>query len=351
VARDQSTAESDKSDASAWPEWAGPVASQRLREPLRQQSVGHAYLLSGPRGVGKGALATAFAQALCCVRVERDDLSEPCGNCRSCRNVLRGSHPDVEVFDLDSQAELSDKPGRGTTLSIETIRSLRATCALLPVEAARRILIVDDADTMLEPAQQALLKTLEEPPRAVTIILLADEPEALAATIRSRCHEIAVPPATEQAVHQTLRARGVDDDLAAEIAFLSRGRTAWALTAAADGKVLQARREERDSAQSWIASSTYDRLVTAFRLGEQYAKRRADVIGIVQAATQLLRNEMIAASQPGADGNENRGTALGWSRAIAASLRCLADLEANVRPRLALEAMVLSWPSRDRDQA
>jgi DNA polymerase-3 subunit delta' len=347
---------STRSGEGGWPDWADSAPMGWLREPIRQLSVGHAYLLAGPAGVGKRAIARAFAQAICCERPDPTDPSLPCGGCRSCRNVLRGAHPDVEWFDLEAQAQLADKPARGASLTIETIRTLRASCALLPVEAGRRILIVDDAETMLEPAQEALLKTLEEPPRFVTIVLLTDEPDALAATVRSRCHQIAVQPATESTVRQTLLERGVKPELAAEVATLSRGRSAWALAAVQDDKLLQARRDEREAARSWIASSGYDRLVTAFKLGDQFGKRRRDISGIVQAAVQLLREQMIAATglaaESGAtDASESQSgqAALRWGRAVAASLRCLADLEANVRPRLALEAMVIQWPDLERD--
>ena len=242
-------------------------------------------------------MARAFAQSLCCTNMERPDRSVPCGSCRACRNVQRGAHPDVETFSLDTQAMLADKPGRGSTLTIDTVRRLRSSGALFPLESDRRILIVDDAETLLEPAQQALLKTLEEPPQAVTLMLLADEPEALLETVRSRCQEVRLRPIPQAAVAQTLLSRGVADSLATEIAMLSRGRAGWALAAVADKKLLQARRDERASAARWIASPRYEQLVTAFTLGDQFGKRRAEVVGVVQAAIELFREEMIAAAQ------------------------------------------------------
>ena len=141
-------------------------------------------------------------------RSARTDPSA-CGLCRACRNVQRGAHPDVETFSLETQAKLADKPGRGSTLTIDTIRRLRSSGAMFPLESDRRILIVDDAETLLEPAQQALLKTLEEPPKSVTLMLLADEPEALLETVRSRCQEIPLRPIPQAAVTQTLLSRGV----------------------------------------------------------------------------------------------------------------------------------------------
>ncbi len=338
-----------------WPDWVDAAATQRLRDVVRGDRVGHAYLLSGPKGVGKSALARAFAKALCCPNVLAGDRSRPCGACRVCRNIERDSHPDVELFSLETQAMLAEKPGRGATLTIETIRRLRASAALLPLESERRLLIVDDAETLLEPAQQALLKTLEEPPRGVTLVLLADEPDVLLETVRSRCQEIAVRPIAQAAVEQALHSKGVEPKLAADLASLSRGCAGWALAAVLDERLLAARRGERESAVGWLASSRYDQLVTAFRLGEQFSKRRGEVIGVVQAAIQLLRDEMIESAQASSRMSANEianlstpanpaTSALSLSRAIAASLRCLSDLEANVRPRLALEAMVMAWP-------
>src|SRR5829696_9149962 len=196
-----------------WPDWVDPAAVGRLQEAIRGKRIGHAYLLSGPTGVGKAATARAFAQTLCCTDMERSDRSVPCGVCRACRNVQRGAHPDVETFSLDTQAMLADKPGRASTLTIETVRRLRSSGALFPLEGDRRILIVDDAETLLEPAQQALLKTLEEPPRGVTLMLIADESEALLETVRSRCQEVQLHPIPQAAVEQTLLSQGVADSL------------------------------------------------------------------------------------------------------------------------------------------
>jgi DNA polymerase III delta' subunit len=333
-----------------WPDWVDPAATKRLREAILGARIGHAYLLSGPKGVGKAAVACAFAQTICCANKGRPDQSVPCGACRACRNIQRGVHPDVETFSLDSQAMLADKPGRGSNLTIDTVRRLRSSGALFPLESDRRILIVDDAETLLEPAQQALLKTLEEPPQGVTLILLADEPESLLETVRSRCQEIQLRPVSQAAVAQTLLSRGVAERLATEIAVLSRGCAGWALAAVADEKLLQARRDERVSAARWIASPRYEQLVTAFTLGDGFNKRRAEVIGIVQAAIELLREEMIAAAQFLENEPEEAGRgapAASTGRAIVASLQCLSDLDSNVRPRLALEAMVEAWPNSE----
>jgi DNA polymerase-3 subunit delta' len=341
-----------------WPEWVDAAATKRIRDAVRGARIGHAYLISGPKGVGKAALARAFATGLCCPNVSADDRSRPCGACRACRNVERDSHPDIEIFSLESQAMLADKPGRGGNLTIDTIRRLRASASLHPLECERRLLIIEDAETLLEPAQQALLKTLEEPPGRITVVLLADEAEVLLDTVRSRCQEIPVRPIAQAAVEQALLKAEVEPELAAELAALSRGCAGWAMAAVGDTKLLTMRRAERESAAGWIKSDRYTQLVTAFRLGDQFSKRRSDVTGVVQAAIQILRDEMIDSVQmsngmvPNSTTNRSMtggvaASPLSLSRAIAASLRCLSDLESNVRPRLALEAMVMAWPSSE----
>src|SRR3712207_2305084 len=118
VRRSRSITTAAPSDA-GWPDWVDAGAVNHLQEAIRGESIGHAYLLSGPAGVGKSALARAFAQALCCTDAERPDRAVPCGVCRACRNVQRGAHPDVETFSLETQAVLSDKPGSASTLTID----------------------------------------------------------------------------------------------------------------------------------------------------------------------------------------------------------------------------------------
>ena len=336
---------------SGWPAWCDPIAADRLREVVSGGQIGQCYLLSGPKGVGKSALARAFAQSLMCEQPAADDPTTPCGVCRSCRNVLRNAHPDIEVFDLQAQATLLEgKAGKGTTLTIEMVRQMRAAAALLPVEASRRLVIVDDAETLLEPAQQALLKTLEEPPLTVTILLLCDEPESLLATVRSRCQEITVRPQPMSAITEALVARGVAEEHAHEIASLSRGSAAWAVAAVTNDALLASRREARATAATWLAGSTYERLATAYRMGDQFTKRRDDVVATVQMVVQLLREELLRVAGASAlrqddDRIASEGTLAALARALSSTLQCLSDFDANVRPRLAMEAMVLAWPS------
>jgi len=333
-----------------WPAWIDAEAVGRLRKAIREGHLSHAYLLAGPSGVGKAALGLEFAKAMCCTDPDPDDPSAACGVCRACRIVIRGVHPDVEVFSIESEARLAEKPGRNSSLGIDTIRRLRSSVSLMPLESSRRIMIIEDAETLPEPAQQALLKVLEEPPPSVNFILLADEPESLLETVRSRCNEIPVRPISTVRIQCLLEDTGVQATLAAEIATLSNGLPAWALAAAKDAKMLQARRDEREAARDWLLASPYDRVVSAYKLGGQYVKRRADTVRRIQSVISVLREEMIRLASPSPSTVsvvqfDDAVTPQHVARALAASLRCLDDLERNVRPRLALEAMVLAWPN------
>jgi DNA polymerase III subunit delta' len=339
----------------AWPVWGHEAVIDSLARSVREGRVVHAYLIAGPSGIGKGLLGQVFAQALCCDAPERVDAGIPCGICRSCRKISRGTHPDVRVWSLASQAA-SQKDGKHTTLNIETAREIRSATALRPVEATRRVVIVDDAETMQGPAQEALLKTLEEPPPAVVMILLADDAEALMPTIRSRCQQVDVRPVATAAVERGLLDRGVEPEIAAEVAALAHGKPGWAIRAAADPAVLAVERDAVDTVLGWISSCRYERLVTAFRLGDGFAKRRAAVFGELETALAVWRDILLAhcgltnhmTYRREADRIAGLAGAMelpGIAKAVAATQRCLADLDANVRPRLALEGMVLQWPS------
>lgn len=334
---------------------------ESLRRAVARDRVSHAYLLAGPEGVGKSTLALAFAQALCCQAPDRPDPTIPCGECLSCRKIGRGTHPDVQLLDLATQRAMNEKrAGQNTSLTIDSIRQLTVDAALRPMEAPRRIIVIDDAETMQGVAQEALLKTLEEPPPAVLLMLLADDAGTLLPTIQSRCQIINLRPVPASTIAAALTEAGAEPAVAREVAVLAAGRPGWAQRALADERLITGQREAAERALSWIESDKYNRLVQAVRLGDSYQKRRADVLDDVESLLTIWRDLMLlrvdlrdlVVQQSSVERLQSLAGA--WSvdaitRATRSVQRCLADLEANVRPRLALEAMVLQWPtSADR---
>ncbi len=341
--------------SSGWPVWGHEAAVAVLQQAIRGSRVRHAYLVAGPEGVGKTTFAQALAQALCCQDPPAPGLM--CGVCLACRKIGRGVHPDVQTFSLATQAALAERSGgKNTSLSIETVRDVCSTVALRPMESSWRVVILDDAETLQEIAQEALLKTLEEPPPFVVLVLLSDDLELLLPTIRSRCQVVNLRPVPSRAVVDSLLATGIGQERAEEIAALSGGRPGWAHRAAADRKVLQRRMEAVERALAWIMGSGYERLVTAVRLGDTFSKRRPEVFSDLETLLGVWRDALLLhAHQP--HYLTYRGTAerlnelaRDWTmddlhRAVCSVQTCIGHLETNVRPRLALEAMVLEWPT------
>jgi DNA polymerase-3 subunit delta' len=191
----------------------------------------HAVLVSGPAGVGKTTLALDLAAGLLCEAA--DVATRPCRECRGCRLVERGVHADLHRI-VPSGAGNQIRIGDRRDPEPGTIRRLIADLALLPVEGGARVAIVERADRMNEDAQSALLKTLEEPPAGVTILLCADREDQLLPTVRSRCVRLRLGPVPTRDVEAILGDLEVaDPSTASRLARLSAGRPgvarAWAL--------------------------------------------------------------------------------------------------------------------------
>lgn len=343
------------SPSRAW----GLSGQDRLVAELRQAVTGgprHAYILSGAPHSGKRTLAIAFAKALNCL--ESPAPGEFCGHCGVCRRIDRGVFPDVSIFDLSTQAARDRTSGKNLTLTIATVREVTSQVAYRPSEARWRVVIIDDVESMQEAAQEAFLKTLEEPPPYAMILLLTPDADLLLPTIRSRCVTLRMQLASASAVGEALAQRGVPESDRAPIAALSDGRVGWAITAVADRTVLERALDEEREAADWLTADPYHRLVRAWLLAEDFSKDRESVyrkLHAVQRAWRgiLYRRHGVVATGPIAGSDMPPDTLMSLSgvsiaRAMASVDECITDLEANVRPRLAMQTMVMSWPEVPR---
>ena len=154
----------------------------RLGKAIDSGTMPHAFLIGGPSGSGKSTLALEIAAALNCEGRSTGDTL-PCGRCNQCRRIYDGNYPDVKI--------LSKKSDRAT-LGVDSIKDFRDDMFLSATESENKIYIIDDAECMTTEAQNALLKVLEEPPKSVSIILLAKECDRILTTIKSRTQYIAM---------------------------------------------------------------------------------------------------------------------------------------------------------------
>ncbi len=260
-------------------EAAGPMRTRghdRAVASIRRMVAGrvpHAILISGPAGIGKTTLALDLAAGLLCD--DPDPVARPCRACRGCRLVERGRHPDVHRLAPAGPGDQirignRDRPEDGT------VRRLASDLVLMSVEGGPRLAIIERADRLTDDAQAALLKTLEEPPAGVTIVLCADDEDRLLPTVRSRSARIRLGPVATREIEAILAESGVaEPPLAARLARISAGRPGAAQTLARAPDAIAARDE--------IARSLLD-LLTATP-----APRLAAVRDLTARATDLAR--------------------------------------------------------------
>ncbi len=230
-----------------------------------------ALLLVGPASVGKTTLALDLAAGILCHAQDPD--ARPCGACRSCRLIDAGSHQDLHRL-------APEGPGRQVRIGDHqdpepgTVRHLLRELARLPVEGAHRVAIVEGAHRLNEDAQNALLKTLEEPPPGAILILCADEPERLLPTVRSRTAVLRLGPVGPRAMEGLLAERGVEPPRGARLARLADGRPGLAIALAAVPEAVAAREELARSLLDLAALGTADRLLA----GRDLLIRAADLV-------------------------------------------------------------------------
>jgi len=208
-----------------------------LERMLSSQRVPHALVFQGPQGLGKSTAARMFAAALLC----EDATSPGCGGCSACTLVARSSHPDVITVRL-LQKEKGAPGELSTVIKIEQIREVSRLAGLAPRSGRRRVFVIDPADRMHSESQNALLKTLEEPPGNAVLLLVASRPHLLLPTVRSRCFGVAFSSLRSADLGAILEKQGIAPEEARARAALSGGRPGLALEI--DLETLHERREE-----------------------------------------------------------------------------------------------------------
>jgi len=295
----------------------------------------HAYLFSGPAGVGKKTAAMAFARALLCSRPVEGDA---CGVCRECRQVGGGNHPDLYFV----------QPS-GTSIKIEQIRGILRNCQYRSYQGGRKVFLIRQAEAMTADAANCLLKTLEEPPGETVFILVSSRSLALPATILSRCQQfffrgIPIP----ELVRGLIELHGLAEEEARLAAALSGGSMGVALTCASGSY-----QEEREAALRVAEVLGRSGSLEALELAEKVSGNKERAFTILEMLICWYRDLLVhrEAGPAGSLYNLDRMAAVVEEVERFETCRLVEiieeleatkkKIEANANPRLALEALFL----------
>lgn len=338
---------------SAWNNIVGhDWAIQLLDGALKNDRIGHAYLITGAEQIGKTLLARTFAQGLNC---EASPDKRPCGECRACLLIATDRHPDVRLL----QPEIS---GRGKlSIKIDQIRALQSELNLSPYEARYRVAIIKRFDTANINAANAFLKTLEEPPTSVILLLTALDSHTLLSTIASRCQTIGLRPIpTEQIEEILMTCCGVGTDDALLYSHLADGRLGWAVEASKNHELLK----ERQGQLALLREALDGNRVRRFAMAEKLARKPESLPQLLRIwlswwhdlALLAFRNNTYGPPLPISNidfKQQLESLAHSWPvEKILAGFKqtevALWQLERNANSRLVLEILFLKYPLTEK---
>ena len=303
-----------------------------LDRSLASGRLAHAYLFSGPDGVGKRLMALALARAIVCHE------QRGCGDCQACRKIDHRNHPDLHVLEPD-----------GNSIKIEQVRSLQKDLNLKPLEAPRKICLIEAADSMTLGAANALLKTLEEPRGDTLLILLSAHPNRLLETIRSRCQALPFTRHPNSRIQAQLEKQlDIDPTASHVLAALSEGSFKKAF-----GKDRELYLEERRKLLKTLTGLSPGSILPILDFAEQIAADKTVLPDILEIFQAFYRDVMIMLQGRGDDdlvnldlkntiervsGRENIASVLAKLEALFAVRR---QLDRNVNRQLAMEVLLL----------
>ena len=240
---------------------------EHLHNALSTGKVSHAYIISGEKSSGKEFIAKIFAMALQCEKGQ----AESCQECRSCRQALSGNHPDIIIL-------THEKPN---TISVDDIRTqVNGDVAIKPYSGSRKVYLMNEAEKMTVQAQNALLKTLEEPPEYAVILLLTSNINALLPTILSRCVILQMRPAADNLVKKYLCEQLQVPDYKAEVcAAFARGNIGKA-KALASSEDFENVKSEALSLLKYIQEMELNEIIAAVKKAAEYKLEINDYLDI-----------------------------------------------------------------------
>ncbi len=261
---------------------------EHIKSEIKRDTLAHAYIIEGPKGVGKHSFAECFAAGLIC---EGEAIALPCGECAACKKFAAASHPDIKLIGSEGKA----------SIGVDLIRALRTDAYIIPSEAERKIYIIEGADTMTEQAQNAFLLSLEEPPSYVTYLLLCRDSSLLLETIRSRAPSLRLSPAdNDELIEFILKNRSsaekykrISDSEKAELSVCAGGNAGRALELL-DGNALRDRIEEKNKAFELLKLLLSDDGESYIAVNEQKKLKRESVTSLLDDMLSALRDMLMS---------------------------------------------------------
>src|SRR4030042_1234348 len=301
----------------------------------------HAYLFTGPSGIGRRTLALRFAQSLNCLKPPVP--GQPCHTCSTCKRVEQMQHPDLIVVQAERE---------GKTLKIDQVRELQHTLSLAPYEARHRVALILRFEEAHSSAANAMLKTLEEPPDHVVIILTANSAENLLPTIVSRCEVLRLRALSMDETARGLQAlRSVPEEISERLAHISDGRPGYAIRLFEEPGILGQRQSWLDDLIQLLATSRRERFAFVRGVVDDKEGLRDEL----QVWLTFWRDVLISAS-----GMSGSITNVDYSDQIQKLVavtdlnkahfqvnpieRTIEYIDHNVNARLALEVLLMDFP-------
>jgi DNA polymerase-3 subunit delta' len=323
-------------------EWAVDM----LRRHVARGETRHAYLFSGPPGLGRRTLALRLAQALNCEKPVAP--GEPCYVCRTCKQIEAMQHPDLAVI----QAMDEDGAGKeGGTLRVDQIREVQRSLNLKPYQSPYRVALFLRFQEANDNAANALLKTLEEAPAHAILLLTADNPEQLLPTINSRCEILRLRPLPLEAIVSDLIFRGVEEDRARLLAHISGGRPGFARKLVENAGILEKREERLNDLQTILPASRVEKFSYADKLAkDKDAMRQTIIVWLSYWRDVLLR--VAGAETPLINVDRNMEIEFLAGRLDLSSARkvvsdhesTLEKMDRNINSRLLAEVLLMDLP-------
>ncbi len=324
----------------SWDVFGHDWAVEMLQQHVANANLRHAYLITGPLGVGRRTLAVRLAQSLNCATPSQPGVA--CRTCRTCKQIEAGQYPDLLVI-----KKLADKKD----ISVDQIREVSRFLSLKPYMAAYKVVLVINLEDSTTNAQNALLKTLEEAPGFALLLLTAENAEQLLPTIVSRCEILRLRPLKPEVVSNFLVSRLVPAELANLCAHLAGGRPGYGLHLASNSHALSFRTDKLDELKTLLADRLYDRIHYAEKLvKDKEIFRQTLFIWLSYWRDVLLKTsgtEALLTNIDRAEEIENLSYQVGFSRARVITTgmeKAIDQLDKNVNPRLLAEVTLMDWP-------